>query len=76
MKPEEAKLIQLTRGAADIIHPFWGVDGHIYFSSNAGHGQLHTISTDGKEGNRKLNEYGYWDKCDIWRIKPAASVLE
>jgi TolB protein len=51
---------QLTGGASSETQPFWGVDGYIYFSSNAG-----ARTPDGVKINPKSFNY-----ADIWRVKP------
>lgn len=48
--------VQLTTGMASNVEPFWGNDGNIYFTSNA--------------GTKKLNTESIWEETDIWRVKP------
>jgi TolB protein len=51
---------QLTSGNSTEIQPFWGVDGYIYFSSNAG-----ARTPENTVINPKALLY-----ADIWRVKP------
>ena len=51
---------QLTSGNSTEIQPFWGVDGYIYFSSNAGARTPSKIIIDPKQ----------LLYADIWRVKP------
>lgn len=51
---------QLTSGSSSEIQPFWGVDGFIYFSSNAG----------AKTPDKVKIDPASLAFTDIWRVKP------
>lgn len=51
---------QLTSGYSSETQPFWGTDGYIYFSSNAG-----ARTPENTKINAKQLYY-----ADIWRVKP------
>ncbi len=73
MNVADGSMVQLTRGMAGVRHPYWGCDGYIYFSSNAGSGTSSSFYIRrSKPGS--VNKYGYWDECDIWRVKPRPDV--
>ncbi len=52
---------QLTSGDYRCAQPFWGSDGYIYFSTNAG------ARKPEKARETKTNSFTY---ADIWRLKP------
>lgn len=61
MKRDGRNLTQLSGGRSLESHPFWGVDGYIYFSSSAGARKKET-----DRGDYALR----WNYMDIWRVKP------
>ncbi|NBU05517.1 MAG: hypothetical protein EBT39_04120 [Sphingobacteriia bacterium] len=57
MSSSGGKVKQLTTGNTWNVSPEYGLDGYIYFSSNAGNS----------------DPYRRWDNFDIWRLKPNLS---
>ena len=83
MNMDGTNLTQLTTGSTTEIHPFWGTDGYIYFSSDAGTKKRKSSFNRGnpKRGFNSFNAqkdavadlvnlHIGWDYADICRLKP------
>jgi len=74
MNVDGTNLTQLTIGSTTEIDPFWGKDGYIYFSSDAGtkKKKYDILKKIKKKSSldEAINYYVGWTYADIWRVKP------
>ncbi|MAT90708.1 MAG: hypothetical protein CMC35_08435 [Flavobacteriaceae bacterium] len=72
MRMDGTNLTQLTTGSTTETQPFWGNDGYIYFSSDAGTKKRKT-NISGLAGSPLFEIVNFnqgWTYADIWRLKP------